>query len=554
MRVVDELLNSTVKATERDGAFTSKLLAVLCPGAARVELSQMYSILPRHLSLASVRALTLAVCASFIVVACGGGSSESTPTSSSSSSSSSSSGGTTTYTVGGTISGLTGTGLVLTDSVSTHTASPAALAGSFTLTPAVNSGTTYNVTVTTPPSSPAQFCTVTGGSGTVTTANVTTVRVSCKNVGQYVFVANSFDHGGTGTIGVFAINATTGAVSAANGTPGTPAIVPAATDVNPTGLAVDPTGPYLYVANSGSSNLVTGPPKHISAGNDVATYTIGAGGTLLAGTPVGLANNDEPFSLAFDPAGPYLYVGNNDFNASGAIAAFNPTAGALGSQLLGSPYPAGNVPYGLAVDSTHAFVFVANVFDATVVVYPITGGTLPTSPPTADPAATLTGPYAVAASPTGQYVYITDVLALPATSPGTVTGYSYNGSGVLTKVASYPVGTGPEGIAIDPTGQFLYVSNAHDGTVSAFTISSVDGSLSSVGSPYTSTTTGVPSTTPTALAVDPSGQFLYVANGDDASITTFTIAAGKGALTLVGSGPVQANNGPGAGTSAIAID
>ena len=33
----------------------------------------MYSFLPRHLSLTSVRALTLAFCVSFVVVACGGG-------------------------------------------------------------------------------------------------------------------------------------------------------------------------------------------------------------------------------------------------------------------------------------------------------------------------------------------------------------------------------------------------------------------------------------------------------------------------------------------------
>jgi 6-phosphogluconolactonase len=101
--------------------------------------------------------------------------------------------------------------------------------------------------------------------------------------------------------------------------------------------------------------------------------------------------------------------------------------------------------------------------------------------------------------------------------------------------ASYAVGIGPEGIAIDPTGTFLYVSNAHDGTVSAFKISTVDGSLSVIGT-YTTAATAVPSASPTALAVDPSGQFLYVANGDDGSITAFTITAGTGVLAAVAGG------------------
>ena len=86
---------------------------------------------------------------------------------------------TSTFTVGGTITGLTGSGLVLTDSVSTHTASPAAHAASFTITPAVNSGATYTVTVTTQPTNPTQNCVVTAGSGTVTTANITSVVVTC---------------------------------------------------------------------------------------------------------------------------------------------------------------------------------------------------------------------------------------------------------------------------------------------------------------------------------------------------------------------------------------
>ena len=53
-------------------------------------------------------------------------------------------------------------------------------ATSFTFTTAIASGSTYNVTVFSQPSNPAQTCGVTaGGSGTVASANVTSVVVTC---------------------------------------------------------------------------------------------------------------------------------------------------------------------------------------------------------------------------------------------------------------------------------------------------------------------------------------------------------------------------------------
>ncbi|MGA8706226.1 MAG: hypothetical protein WB646_04480, partial [Steroidobacteraceae bacterium] len=82
----------------------------------------------------------------FALSACGGGSSSSSVSSSSSSSgssSSSSSGTTASYTVGGTITGLTGTGLILKDTTNSHQVTVAAHATTFTITPAITSGTHY---------------------------------------------------------------------------------------------------------------------------------------------------------------------------------------------------------------------------------------------------------------------------------------------------------------------------------------------------------------------------------------------------------------------------
>lgn len=86
-------------------------------------------------------------------------------------------GGTTGYTVGGTVSGLTGTGLVLLDDGTD--AKSITANGAFTFAMTLAYGMTYNVTVKTQPSGPAQTCTVTNGSGTIGYANVTNVTVNC---------------------------------------------------------------------------------------------------------------------------------------------------------------------------------------------------------------------------------------------------------------------------------------------------------------------------------------------------------------------------------------
>ena len=143
------------------------------------------------------------------------------------------------------------------------------------------------------------------------------------------------------------------------------------------------------------------------------------------------------------------------------------------------------------------------------------------------------GPYAVAIYPGGQYVYITDT----STTPGTVKVVTIDNTGALTVVQANTVGTTPEGIAIDPAGKYLYVSNTGDGTVSAFTINSGGGGLTGgvAGSPFAASDAA--SGLPTALAVDSSGRFLYVANGDDGTISEFAIGA-NGVLSTVTGSPV----------------
>lgn len=81
---------------------------------------------------------------------------------------------TTSYTVGGSVSGLTGTGLVLQDNGGDNLA--IAADGAFVFAAPVGGGTPYSVTVLTQPG--GQVCTVANGSGTAN-ANVSNIAITC---------------------------------------------------------------------------------------------------------------------------------------------------------------------------------------------------------------------------------------------------------------------------------------------------------------------------------------------------------------------------------------
>jgi len=85
-------------------------------------------------------------------------------------------GNSSSYTIGGTVSGLTGSGLVLQDNAGNNL--PITKNGAFTFTTALKSGTNFAVTVLTQPSTPAQTCGVSGGAGTAS-QDITTVLVNC---------------------------------------------------------------------------------------------------------------------------------------------------------------------------------------------------------------------------------------------------------------------------------------------------------------------------------------------------------------------------------------
>ena len=98
-----------------------------------------------------------------------------------------------THTIGGTVTGLEGTGLVLHEAGNIDITSGN---GAFTFPVAVPSGFGYAVTVAVQPTGPAQICTITNGSGTVGDSDVTDVAVHCVTQASGTTLDLGFGDGG----------------------------------------------------------------------------------------------------------------------------------------------------------------------------------------------------------------------------------------------------------------------------------------------------------------------------------------------------------------------
>jgi len=120
------------------------------------------------------------------------------------------------------------------------------------------------------------------------------------------------------------------------------------------------------------------------------------------------------------------------------------------------------------------------------------------------------------------YVTIADVQGQQI--PGAVHEYAVGSDGLLTPLstASVPTGVGPAAIASDPLGRHVYVVNGGDGTISQYAVGT-DGQLNALSPASVSIAGAFPGFTRiTGVAVDPSGHFVYVTitGGDPAPVTT----------------------------------
>ncbi len=191
-------------------------------------------------------------------------------------------GGTGSYTVGGTVSGLAGTGLAL--KLNGGAALPITANGSFTFPAALPGGSAYAVSVAAQPINPAQVCTVSNGSGTIGSSNVTNVQVNCVTGTPTTFSVGGNVTGLTGTGLKLRLNS--GANLLINGD-GPFVFRNELDDGESYNVAItqQPAGQTCTVANG--SGVIAGANVTdvvVDCNEPVVTYTIGGAVSGLAGT------------------------------------------------------------------------------------------------------------------------------------------------------------------------------------------------------------------------------------------------------------------------------
>ncbi len=124
-------------------------------------------------------------------------------------------------------------------------------------------------------------------------------------------------------------------------------------------------------------------------------------------------------------------------------------------------------------------------------------------------------------TPSGKYAYATG-------SFNTIARFTMSSSGPTYVGPQFTTGSAPTGIAVHPTGKFLYCANSVSNDVSAFTVDDATGDLTPIGS---ATPAG---TGPGSITIDPTGKFAYAVNNGSNDVSVFSIDQTTGALTLQG--------------------
>jgi 6-phosphogluconolactonase len=323
---------------------------------------------------------------------------------------------------------------------------------------------------------------------------------------------------------------------------------------NPVYEVTSPNGLNLYVANHDDNTIVE--------------FAIGTDGKLYPQNTVNTPGT-EPVALAINAAGNALYV--LDYYAPAApgqpsYTDLNPGPGALivypinSDGSLGTPlavgaanyFPVQCFPSNIVVTPNGNFVYVTNTNAVVVTTSPPVTGTVPIHPATCPTYGTVSAfsvtsssvtPVAGSPFSTGAGSEPTGIIAGPGSGDIYVTDSSLNqlytfsiqSSGALSLAATNGTGVMPMGGTV--VGNFLYITNYTDGSVSIYSLSS--GLPASVG------TSNAGASGPLCILADPDTQrFLYIADYIGGTIGGVELSPSTGTLIVNQGSPYPTSGQP----------
>jgi len=288
-----------------------------------------------------------------------------------------------------------------------------------------------------------------------------------------------------------------------------------------------------YVTNGGVSG---------SECNAVGYTLNGEDGSLVELGGYSFDVGSYPKKIVTDPSRRFAYI--SSFNNQ-KITCYKIDSDTGRLVPIGSPVSAGSGVSSLAVDPSGKYLYAVNSTNNfpngnSVSAYAIDQSTGSLSSISGSPFAAGSYPNGIAIDPTGRFVYV------PANDGGSGTNigvFSISGSGALAKSSDIVAGAGVCGIAIHPKGKFLYPTfwnGATDAAVQALTLNTTDGLL--LGGQVTRTYNilpRAPGNFAEVVEIDPTGRFLYVCLYSKTKIAIYSIDQTSGDLTPLSGSPFQ---------------
>ncbi len=199
--------------------------------------------------------------------------------------------------------------------------------------------------------------------------------------GSYLYVANALSN----NISVFSIAGGSGALTPVTGSP-------FQINLSPKSMQLAPSGNFLYVSAPSSPTGV------------IAVFGVTAG--VLSSSPVGLTStaDTDPSDIAINPAGSYLYTANS---TTSSISIYSIAASGVLTEVPQSPLADNyKSPVALIVDATGSYLYVANQGSDNIATYSITAGTGFPVVITDSPFGSENQPSFLAADPNGKYLFV----------------------------------------------------------------------------------------------------------------------------------------------------
>ena len=300
----------------------------------------------------------------------------------------------------------------------------------------------------------------------------------------------------------------------------------AAEAVNPSFLAVHPSGRFLYSVNEVDEH-------EGDAAGFASAFEIDRASGRLRFLSRSSSKGPGPCYLSLDRTGRHLLVANY---GGGSVAVLPVgTDGALGLATAFVRHPGAEARgHSIDVDAANRFAIAADLGLDRVFVYRFDSarGALTANDPPFVALAPNDGPRHVALHTGGRVAYVLNELSM------TLTAMRYDADrGALTPIQT--ISSLPEGVGVadglsgaevlsHPGGRFLYASNRGHDTIAVFAIGETEGALRLVEHVPTR------GKTPRGFGIDPSGAYLLAANQGSGSVVVFRIDAETGRLTPTG--------------------